>query len=631
LSRARKTRVCAAAAAFLLAACLFAPFSANAAGYSEDYGGTAAVFGKSDGTAVLFTGNENTRTDPGSLAEIMTLLLAARALTGERVTRTEYTTVTESAVAAAPGKSTEKAGLKAGEKIKVYDLMYILAVSGANDAAYALAEALEGSVEGFIGLMNDTAQSLGATNTVFTAPCETADGSAVSTARDMYLILSAASADGNFAALAGTREYSVKRTNLSPQRDFTSKLPFRNIRSDYYIEGTVFGFTSTADEHAYKAAVLVKRKGFSAIAVILGDKESEGKPQNFSVFDGVRALSDWHFLNYEVVTVLTSAQIVGTPPVKFGSGKKTISVYAREDIEYLLPAGIQLSDVTVSVIYDFPAGEETFAAPLSNGQTVGKILFIYEGELLGQTDAVIRESVAIDSLALFLTELRFWVVRSETLYLAALIAATLILYAACSVRYLMKKHRIVVFRTSAAKKIPPHKLPPDLAELMADTAPAQEPQREYRPEYAEQKTESKPEAAAELESALAAAEAVDAASETTEAVVTEDTEEFAPGWTELALPGIEPEPEEPQEKENSQRLRKLAASAKTAASLSLQKAGAAAKTAGRAARKAGFAVSRAVKRTGVLIKHAAESAADGLRFAAGKARDAARGIWNRKK
>lgn len=608
---------------FVLAACFLAPFSASAEGYSEDYGGTGAVFGKSDGTAVLYTGNENARTDPGSLAEIMTLLLASRALTSERVTRTEYTTVSESAVALAPGKATEKAGLKVGEKIKLYDLMYVLAVSGANDAAYVLAEALEGTAEDFVGLMNDTAESLGATNTTFTAPCETSDGSAVSTARDLYLILSEASSDGNFMALMSTREYSVKRTNLSPQRDFTSKVPFRNIRSDYYIEGTLVGFASTFDEHAYKAAVLVKRKGFSAIAIVLGDKNAEdGKPQNFSVFDGVRGLADWHFLNYEVKVVLTSAQVVGTPPVKFGSGKKEISVFSREDIEYLLPAGIQLSEITVSVIYDFPQDEESFVAPLTNGQVVGKILFIYEGELLGQTEAIIRESVAIDSLALFLTELRFWVVRNETLYLVALIVATLILYAACTIRYLIKKHRIVVFRTAAAKKIPPHKIPPDLAELMSNAAPEPEARdaaevaapEPLLPEVAEDTGKTADISDTAAEDAVLAAQ--DAGAE-------QEAEEFAPGWSEEALPGIAEPEEKAQTPEKPHKLRQLAASAKSAAAETLQKAGVAAK-------KAGAATSRAARKAGVVIKNAAFSAADGLRFAAGKVAAKVRDILKKK-
>lgn len=57
-----------------------------------------------------------------------------------------------------------------GERITVRELLYGLMLRSGNDAAVALAIATAGSMEAFVGRMNEKAQALGLTNTHFENP-----------------------------------------------------------------------------------------------------------------------------------------------------------------------------------------------------------------------------------------------------------------------------------------------------------------------------------------------------------------------------------------------------------------------------------------------------------------------------
>ena len=60
--------------------------------------------------------------------------------------------------------------LNEGEVLTVQELLYGLMLQSGNDAAVALAIYCGGTVEGFAGLMNDKARSLGLENTHFVNP-----------------------------------------------------------------------------------------------------------------------------------------------------------------------------------------------------------------------------------------------------------------------------------------------------------------------------------------------------------------------------------------------------------------------------------------------------------------------------
>ena len=80
-------------------------------------------------------------------------------------------------------------GLTVGEKYQTESLIYALMLYNANDATIALAEAVGGTVDGFVKMMNDYASSLNMTNTVYANPTGTYNENQRTTASDLAKLL----------------------------------------------------------------------------------------------------------------------------------------------------------------------------------------------------------------------------------------------------------------------------------------------------------------------------------------------------------------------------------------------------------------------------------------------------------
>lgn len=95
---------------------------------------------------------------PASTTKVMTALVVL-----ERKRLDDIVTVSKNATRALPSKI----DIKPGEKYRIRDLLYAALLSSSNDASVALAEAVAGSEEKFVKLMNDRARRMGAKNTLF--------------------------------------------------------------------------------------------------------------------------------------------------------------------------------------------------------------------------------------------------------------------------------------------------------------------------------------------------------------------------------------------------------------------------------------------------------------------------------
>jgi len=131
------------------------------AAFGEELKARAAVVMEAETRRVLFAKNPELRLFPASTTKLMTALVVL-----DWMQPYDIVTVSERA-AAAPAT---KMGLRRGDTITVGALLHAALISSANDAAVALAEAVAGSEEAFVGLMNRKAVSLRLYNTWFINP-----------------------------------------------------------------------------------------------------------------------------------------------------------------------------------------------------------------------------------------------------------------------------------------------------------------------------------------------------------------------------------------------------------------------------------------------------------------------------
>jgi len=132
---------------------------------------------------VLCAKNASMRLHPASTVKLMTALVVL-----DRKDPAEKVPVS----ARAAGVEPTKAGLAAGTSYSVAELLEVLLVASANDAAVALAEAVAGSEEDFAALMNGKARELGMRESHFTNATGLPNRSQKTSARDLAILTSAA-------------------------------------------------------------------------------------------------------------------------------------------------------------------------------------------------------------------------------------------------------------------------------------------------------------------------------------------------------------------------------------------------------------------------------------------------------
>ena len=145
---------------------------------------TSAIMLEASTGEIIFQKNANEKRPPASMTKMMSMLLIMENIEKGNLTFEEE--VTASAYASSMGGS--QIFLKAGEKMKVEDLLKGIAIGSGNDATVAMAERIAGTEEAFVKLMNDRAKELGLNNTNFKNSTGLDAENHYSTAYDMSVI-----------------------------------------------------------------------------------------------------------------------------------------------------------------------------------------------------------------------------------------------------------------------------------------------------------------------------------------------------------------------------------------------------------------------------------------------------------
>ncbi len=133
---------------------------------------------------VLYSKNADARLHPASLTKMLTLYICFDAIQRGEISLDTVVTVSRRAAAQPPSHL----GLRAGQKIKLRYLIRAAAVKSANDAAWAIADAISGNVTEFAKRMNATAKKLGMRDSHFENPNGLTLAGHLSSAHDMAIM-----------------------------------------------------------------------------------------------------------------------------------------------------------------------------------------------------------------------------------------------------------------------------------------------------------------------------------------------------------------------------------------------------------------------------------------------------------
>lgn len=372
-------------------------------GFSVD--AKAALLIDPDTEEILYELNIHDRLYPASLTKVMTCLLVLEAIDGGTLKRSDVLTASEEAINAVPPDGST-AGIQPEEELTVEDLLYCIMLSSANEGCNIFAEALDGSIEGFVERMNAKARALGCEDTHFVNPNGLPDDDHYTTAWDLYLIVREARTHPDFMPIVNTIYYEVPETNLSRSRKlYTTNYLISSYRTDYYLYpgamGIKTGFTSAAGYCLMSSAA---RNGRSLLSVVLGAQrhtEEDGTIITES-FTETKRLFDHGFKDFDRVILLGANELVGEVPITLSQEQNTVKVHPDREVERLLPSSMNpVLDIDRDITYT----QESFEAPITKGQVMGTMTVRSRDKVYAVVELLADEDVSASRLLVFRRDL----------------------------------------------------------------------------------------------------------------------------------------------------------------------------------------------------------------------------------
>ncbi|SFL42672.1 D-alanyl-D-alanine carboxypeptidase family protein [Pelosinus propionicus] len=315
---------------------------------------------------ILFEKNSHIRNAPASTTKVLTAIIAIES------GRLDEEVKVSSRAANTAGSSMH---LSTGQLISMRELVIGLLLRSGNDAAVAIAEHLAGSVDNFVMLMNEKAQSLDAANSHFANPHGLTAVNHYSTAFDLAWIARYALTNPLFSMIVNTKETNIEWLDRKgKEHDQSLKNTNKLLWLLEEADGVKTGTTNQAGPCLISSATRGNQK---LIAVVLHDHSRW--------YDSMQLLK-YGFDAFELYEYAAKNDILGSIPVEEGIGS-LIDAVVSNTASVVVPAA-DYEHVTVSV--NLP---EQIKAPVYQGQKIGEIVFLVHQKAIKTVDITSGQTI----------------------------------------------------------------------------------------------------------------------------------------------------------------------------------------------------------------------------------------------
>jgi D-alanyl-D-alanine carboxypeptidase (penicillin-binding protein 5/6) len=292
--------------------------------------------------------------EPASLTKLMTAYLVFQALQSGKLQMTQDVPVSERAWRTGM-TGASRTFIQVNSRVNVDDLIKGMIVQSGNDATVALAEAVGGSVEVFVEMMNRQAQAFGLKATSFRNPEGLTAPGHTTTARELSVIATRLITDFP----QSLPYYSMKEFTYNG-----IKQPNRNLLlyRDPTVDGLKTGYTDAAGYCLISTAKRPVPGGGSRrlLSVVVGAASPEARANES------QKLLNWGYSAFDVVKLFDAGQAINTAPVWKGAAN-TVRLGRTAPLVVVVPRG-QAAQVKTSVTRRDP-----LLAPLNKGQVMGTL------------------------------------------------------------------------------------------------------------------------------------------------------------------------------------------------------------------------------------------------------------------
>ena len=292
--------------------------------------------------------------EPASLTKLMTAYLVFQALQSGKLQLAQDVPVSERAWRTGM-TGASRTFIKVNSRVNVDDLIKGMIVQSGNDATVALAEAVGGSVEVFVEMMNRQAQAFGLKATTFRNPEGLTAPGHTTTARELSVIATRLITDFP----QSLPYYSMKEFTFNG-----IKQPNRNLLlyRDPTVDGLKTGYTDAAGYCLISTAKRPVPGGGTRrlLSVVVGAASPEARANES------QKLLNWGYSAFDVVKLFDAGQAINTAPVWKGAAN-TVRLGRTAPLVVVVPRGLA-AQVKTSVTRRDP-----LLAPLNKGQVMGTL------------------------------------------------------------------------------------------------------------------------------------------------------------------------------------------------------------------------------------------------------------------
>ena len=347
----------------------------------------AVILYAPDSDTMVYSWNPDVHLDPSGMNKIMTALIALEV--GDpaalvTVTSTALNSVEIGAMAV---------GLKIGEILPLRDLLYLMMVGSANDAAAVVAEHISGSQSAFVALMNNRAVELGCLNTNFANPTGLSVEGQYSTARDLAKITNEALKIDEFVELFSSVEYTALASETTQEykvvtTNYMMSDASRRDLLDSRVTGGKTGALTTTDRSLISTAEQDGQRYLAVVMSAKGSMTSDGSSvRTFGNFSETKLLLDHTFSQYSQHQLLSANMVMGQFQVL--NGENDLAVSSRQAVSAIMPNDMKADLIT----YRCVETTENLSAPISKGDIVGTVELLYGDICVAQNDLVALHDV----------------------------------------------------------------------------------------------------------------------------------------------------------------------------------------------------------------------------------------------
>ncbi len=308
---------------------------------------------------VLAAQNPGQKVEPASLTKIMTSYLVHAALRDGKLKRDQVVPVSTKAWKAIGSRMF----IEPNRPVTVDELLHGMVIQSGNDATIALAEAVAGSEEAFVGMMNAEARRLVLANTNYVNATGLPDPAHMTTVEDLARLTSALIRD--FPAdyrLNAVKDYTYNKIK-QPNRN-------RLLWLDKAIDGVKTGHT----EAAGYCLIASRNDGVRRLtAVVVGTASDQARVQE------TLALLHYGYRAFEAVKLYDKGQALSQLKV-YKSTLATVGAGFTDAFVISLPPGASASGRLKAEV----TSRQPLIAPVRQGDNVAKLRLLLDGKPYGE-------------------------------------------------------------------------------------------------------------------------------------------------------------------------------------------------------------------------------------------------------